>query len=273
MGKPAGCRICGKPLTFHQLVCNQLCNDWRCKNELLELEMAGHRDMAAADIGIDRPEGYPMVVVPDDLARSQRQPRERQQAHVNFLFDLCLKSVASRGAESGMQRQQLPADLEPPAEMASNVCRVCQGACCHLGKEEAFLDRAAIRRFIALSGICDPLEIVYAYFGYLPQTAVADACVYQTDRGCTLPRWMRADICNAYRCKGLRQTEQMIRGDGIRRLCVVVRRDNYITRSAFIRNRQIYPYPPREPGGVLSGDSASGNGASGKGAGGHPCAA
>jgi hypothetical protein len=127
--------------------------------------------------------------------------------------------------------------------IAATVCAVCRGACCHLGKERAFLDAAAIRRFVTRSTLDDPLEIVYAYFAYLPEKAVSDACVYQTEHGCTLPRWMRADICNAYRCQGLKQAERMIRHHETSRLYVVVRKDNRITRAAFVQNRRIRQYP------------------------------
>jgi len=243
MGKPEGCRICDRPLSYHQLVYNQVCSDWRCKNALLELELKSHRDQAARVIGIDQPELYPVIVVPDDLSETQLQPIERKQAHINFLFDLCLQTIAFLDDPGDCLPEEKSEDLRPPAKIASYVCGICKGACCHLGNEKAFLDTAAIRRFIALSDISDPQEIVYAYYGHLPQFAVADACVYQTDMGCALPRWMRADICNSYRCQGLKQAESTNRQAGSPRLCVLIRRDNRTIRSAFIREHEIFHYP------------------------------
>lgn len=229
---------------------NRICDDWRCKAALLEKEMAAHRSKAAKAVGIENPGTYPMVVVPDDPADAGRQPQARKQAHIDFLYDLCAKTAAAHNGDSRIPDDMELADLEPPEHMASQVCAVCRGTCCHLGKLEAFLDEAAICRFIAISGICDPLEIVYAYFARLPDIAVTDACVYQSVGGCSLPRWMRADICNAYRCQGLRQAEEMIHRDNRQRLCVVVRRDNRITRSAFIRNDKIRHCPQPSPTGA-----------------------
>lgn len=194
-------------------------------------------------LGVRRPESYPMVVVPDDPADVDRLPDSRKQVHAAFLYDLCVKTL-SAGIDGGED----PLDMNfpetgPPAVVASRVCGVCQGTCCHLGKARAFLDAAAIGRFVTRSGIADPLDIVHAYTAYLPQISVKDACVYQTDQGCTLPRWMRADICNAYRCQGLKQAERMIRDHETSRLYVVVRKDNRITRAAFVQYHRIRNYP------------------------------
>jgi hypothetical protein len=243
MGKPAGCRICGRSLSFHQQVSGQICADWRCKSALLDKEMAAHRKTAAAVLGVRRPESYPMVVVPDDPADVDRLPDSRKLVHAAFLYDLCLKAFPAGidGTEDRLDKN--PPEINPPAVVASRVCGVCQGTCCHLGKEHAFLDAAAIGRFVTRSGIADPLDIVHAFTAYLPQISVNDACVYQTDQGCTLPRWMRADICNAYRCQGLKQAERMIRRYETSRLYVVVRKDNRITRAAFVQNHRIRHYP------------------------------
>ncbi|BBO67192.1 hypothetical protein DSCA_11220 [Desulfosarcina alkanivorans] len=247
MGRPAGCRICGKPLTFHQQVSWQICDQWQCKKALLEKALVAHRGVAAGAVGECSPESYPVVVVPDDPVDIDRLPQPRKQAYINFLYDLSLKVVdAGNVAVTGAQETE-SSDLQPPAVLAANVCGVCRGTCCHQGNEHAFLDEAAIGRFIALSRITDPLEIVYAYAVHLPTRSAVGACVYQTDRGCALPRWMRAAICNGYRCKGLEQAERMIRENDIERLFVAVRRDNRISRSAFVRRHTIRHYPLQDP--------------------------
>ena len=245
MGSPAGCRICGKPLSFHQQASGRICNDWRCKSATLDQEMAAHRQAAAAATGVRHPESYPMVVVPDDPADIDRLPQWRKQAHLNFLYDMGVQAGAIISDGNDIFSEADPAGLDPPAAMASRVCAVCRGACCHLGKTHAFLDVAGIGRFMTRSGIHNPLEMVYAYFACLPEKSVINACVYQTDQGCTLPRWMRADICNAYRCKGLKKVEQLIRRHEATRLYVVARENNRIARSAFVRGRltRHFPFP------------------------------
>ncbi|WP_319525609.1 hypothetical protein [uncultured Desulfosarcina sp.] len=247
MGGSGGCLICGRPLSFHQRIYNGICGDWRCKAALLDREKSDYRKLAAQALGIDHPDFYPIVVVPDDPADIGPQPETRKQAHIDFLYELCVEAAVCKDDDNCISREAEYANLETPDGTASRVCAVCRGTCCHMGKTEAFLDRAAIHRFMALTAICDPLEIVYAYFARLPEVAVAEGCVYQTAQGCTLPRWMRSDLCNAYRCQGLRQAERMIRRENCQCLCVVAREDNRITRSAFIRNGRIYPYPLSAP--------------------------
>lgn len=241
MGKPLGCRICGRRLSFHQQVSGQLCDNWRCKSELLETDLAAYRGTAARAVGIRRPDTYAMVVVPESSNGTGRQPQSRIQAHINFLFDLCLKTDTNEDDGAAIVSGSI--DLDPPDEIESRVCGICKGSCCHLGREHAFQNASSIRRFMRFSGLRDPMDIVYAYFANLPSTAAIDGCVYQTDHGCTLPRWMRGDMCNAYRCKGLSQIGYLIRYNGASRAFVVVRRDNRILRGAFVQRHRIRPYP------------------------------
>jgi hypothetical protein len=244
MGQPAGCRICGSPLTFHQQVAGQICGNWRCRTGVLEREMASHRERAGRSLGIGDFAAYAMVVVPDDPRGVQRQPMFRQKAHVNWLFDLCLKTLSATPLADDREGNACRTDENEPPSLATGVCAVCRGTCCHLGGDHAFLDQPAIRSFIAHSGICDPLEIVYAFAARLPRRAVVEGCVYQTQTGCALPRWMRAGICNAYRCKGLRQAEDLIHERQTGRFYVVVREDNQIQRGAFLDDRRIRHFPP-----------------------------
>ena len=194
-------------------------------------------------MGVRRPESYPMVVVPDDPADIKWLPESRKQAHWAFLYDLCMKSIDTGNGAGNASPDSDSSGMDPPAMVALHVCAVCRGACCHLGKDHAFLDETAICRFKAHSGITNPLDIVHAYAVHLPPIAVVNGCVYQSDQGCTLPRWMRADICHAYRCKGLKQAERMIRYHDVSRLYVVVRKDNRISRAAFVKAHRIRHFP------------------------------
>jgi type VI secretion system protein VasG len=168
--------------------------------------------------------------------------RMQENLDVAFVYDdAVVDAIASRctDVDSGARN----ADNIMTNTLLPEMSRELLGHQAHLGKEHAFLDAAAIRRFILFSALTDPLEIVYAYFAYLPEEAVIDGCVYQTILGCTLPRWMRAEICNVYRCKGLKQAERLVRRHDTRRLYVVVRKDNRISRSAFVQAHRIRHSP------------------------------
>lgn len=243
MGRPAGCRVCGQPLSFHQQVAGQICGDWRCRTGVLERDMAAHRERAGLALDVDDFSTYAMVVVPDEPRDVHPVPDFRHRTHVNRLFDLCVKTLGSADTAEDPDDKHLAGDVASPAALASGICAICRGTCCHMGGEHAFLDPPAIHCFTRRCGINDPLEVVYAYAARLPRIAAVDGCVYQAETGCSLPRWMRAAICNAYRCKGLRNAETLIDEKQASRFYVVVRKDNQIQRSAFIDRTRIRHFP------------------------------
>ena len=72
----------------------------------------------------------------------------------------------------------------------------------------------------------------------------AGSCAYHTSDGCALPRSLRAGICNALRCRGLKQAERSACYDGTTHVyMVVVRKDNTIRRGAFVQPDDIRYYP------------------------------
>jgi len=239
-GRPSGCRVCGAPLSFHQQVSEQLCGDPRCKAAALESAMVAHRAGAAAALGLSQPETYPVVVVPESPAAVVRLPEERKQAHAALLAELCTASAQAEISSSGCCEPPIP---EAPVPLGVCVCRVCRGVCCHWGKDHAFLDGATIGRFVARSGASIPRAIVRAYAVFLPETSVEGGCIYQAADGCALPRWMRAPLCNDYRCQGLKQAEKLFVEQGTRQLYVVARRDNHIVRGAFVRLDHVLSAP------------------------------
>lgn len=233
--------MCGGTLSFHQQVSEQLCGDLRCKAAALEAALVAHRADAAAALGLSQPETYPLVVVPEAPAAVVPLSEERKQAHAALLAQLCAAGAPAEVHSSGCCESPIP---EPPSPLGVCVCSFCRGACCHWGKEHAFLDESAIGRFVARRGLSGPRTIVRAYAAFLPETSVEGGCVYQAEGGCALPRWMRAPICHDYRCQGLRRAEELFGEQGTRQLYVVARRDNHIVRAAFVRLDDIQSAPP-----------------------------
>ena len=149
--------------------------------------MDAHRQAAAAVTGVRHPESYPMVIVPDDPADIDRLPPWRKQAHLNFLYDLGVQAAAinSDGNDIFSEPDPIRPDRRPRwlRVFAPSAWRLLPH-----GKTHAFQDAATIRCFMTRSGIHNPLQMVYAYFACLPEDAVIDGCVYQSEQGCTLPR-------------------------------------------------------------------------------------
>jgi hypothetical protein len=241
------CSVCSRPLSFHQQWAGDICDDWRCRWTRLDRAMEAHRREAARELGVKQPEVFRPLVVPNRPGSIEDLPAKRRADHLKFLIELVRTAAQDRvGGEKPGSDRPYP-DSRPREALAAAVCAVCGGACCHRAGNHAFLDAAVIARFPAVNGIMDPSNIADTYAAHLPARSFAGSCVYHTFAGCGLPRYLRADICNVYRCSGLKQAEGWARSDGTTHVYVVVREDNRIKRSAFVQPENIRHYPPRMP--------------------------
>jgi hypothetical protein len=241
--RPTLCTVCSRPLSFHQQWAGDICDNWRCRWTRLIRQMEAHRQAAAGALGVKQPEVFRPLVVPHRPGVIEDLPAKRRADHLKFLIELVTITAQVRvaGVKPGGDRPR--SDGEPREALAAAVCAVCAGACCHRAGDHAFLDAAAIARFPAAIGIMDPSYIADTYAAYLPARSFAGSCVYHTFAGCSLPRALRADICNAYRCSGLKQAEDWACRVGTTHVYVVVREDNRIKRSAFVQPGSIRHYP------------------------------
>jgi len=205
--------------------------------------MEAHRQEAARALGESQPESYRALVVPHRPGSIDMLPEKRRAAHLEFLNELVMKVTQSEVYGQKTCSELGNSSTSPQVALAAAVCAVCAGACCHRAGDHAFLDRAAIDRFMAVNPKMAFSNIPSTYAAHLPVRSFAGSCVYHTFVGCVLPRFLRADICNAYRCSGLKQAEGWACNDGTERVYVVVREDNHIKRGAFVQPGEIRHYP------------------------------
>ncbi|MCP4622051.1 MAG: hypothetical protein GY850_00795 [bacterium] len=236
------CVICGSSLSFHQQWAGDICDDWRCRWARLDREMEAHRQEAAGALGEREPELYRALVVPHRPGSIDVLPAKRRADHLEFLIELVMKVTQGEACdeESGIESWESGTGF--PVAIAAAVCAVCGGACCHRAGDQAFLDRAAINRYLVSKYEPESSNVVSTYAAHLPERSFTGSCVYHTIDGCALPRSLRADICNNYRCSGLKQAERWACDDGTTRVYVVVREDNKIKRSAFVQPGSIRHY-------------------------------
>ena len=246
IGRSTHCVICGSSLSFHQQFAGAICGDWRCRWTMLDRDMEAHRHEAAGVLGEKHPEIYRALVVPHRPGSIENLPARRRADHLEFLNELVMKVTQGEVCDEEPCIETGESVTGLPVALAAAVCAVCGGACCHRAGDHAFLDLAAIERFMASSRKTEPSNIASTYAAHLPARSFAGSCVYHTFIGCALPRSMRADICNAYRCSGLKQAEHWACDDGTTRVYVVVRKDNKIKRSAFVQPGEIRHYPPTD---------------------------
>jgi hypothetical protein len=99
-----------------------------------------------------------------------------------------------------------PASSVPPGpdgfatRVAAAACTLCKGWCCKNGDDDGFLDEATLAR-VWPDMTAD--AIVRMYVALVPDIGYAGSCIFHGERGCTLPRDSRSNVCNVYFCGGL----------------------------------------------------------------------
>ncbi|AMW05661.1 hypothetical protein [Gemmatimonas phototrophica] len=168
-------------------------------------DVAHARDTAVAALAMP---SHTTATVPIALVPLSRAPLHETSAHRHAM-------LAQRIRELLATMRQTTADqddglIEQPAPLSHDqtrvvvaVCSACRGHCCTNGREHAFLRVRTLRDYAAAHPEHTDEAIVQAYLAHLPTHALHPGCVYQGERGCTLPREMRSAICNSYLCTGL----------------------------------------------------------------------
>jgi len=247
------CAVCGARLTLHQRARGPTCDGWRCRERALGHALEAHRAEAAVALGIERPADYALFVVP----RTERPvvplpARRKRRFHAHLRRAV---AAAARGEGEAVPAPEGPADVsegegglaplpEVETRLLGQACAACRGTCCRHGREHAFLGGLRLARTLAAHPEATPEQAVATYLAYLPEESFEDACVYQGPRGCTLPRALRADLCNAYLCAGLKSYRRHLARHGPTPGCAVVREDNRIARSAFFDAGRLRRYEP-----------------------------
>jgi len=113
-----------------------------------------------------------------------------------------------------------------------SVCAACRGVCCHDGDTHAFLDVARIGQILQETGWTGE-ELRERFVSYFPNVSTENACIFQAEEGCRVPRETRSHLCNSYACSGLRRAEELIEG-GATGLFAAARSDNRIRSGVFL---------------------------------------
>jgi hypothetical protein len=89
------------------------------------------------------------------------------------------------------------------AEVARAACSLCGGWCCKNGGDDAFLDEPTIARVRHAVPALGARAVLRLYVERVPAVSYEGSCIFHGERGCTLDRSLRSDLCNAYFCGGL----------------------------------------------------------------------
>src|SRR3954447_18700631 len=93
---------------------------------------------------------------------------------------------------------------EEPTGFARDVvregCAQCEGFCCKGGGEQAYIDERTMARVRRDHPDLDARAIIRCYVEAVAALAYRDSCLFHGRHGCTLPRSLRAELCNSYYC-------------------------------------------------------------------------
>lgn len=165
--------------------------------ELQGSSIEEHRAAKAKELGLSSPEALPLVLLPANRA-SLRALHERRKKR----FRAHLVRVVEEAFGTPVLPLAAPADLGD-SPWIQQACAVCRGRCCHAGADHAFLDVPTIHRYRRAHPEASPEEVIEAYRSRLGEEALENGCVFQGEKGCRLPRSMRAAICNGFLCSPL----------------------------------------------------------------------
>ena len=203
-------------------------------NEVLWRSLAGqHGPHPAAE--------YARVVLPCGPRRLVNLPQWRRNLYRDHLNRTISKAALaparneSRPAADGEQSAHDPA----PA-MESRLCAACGGGCCTRGGESAYITVDTIRRYMRNHPLARPREILAAYLDRVANRTELQSCVNHGEYGCTLPRDMRSDVCNSYRCGALNEwRRRSTEAPAPRGALVIVRRQDNWSRDKTIEFNEV----------------------------------
>lgn len=155
---------------------------------------------------IDNVEEFLIVLVPHTSKPLSSPSTDRLGAllaHIRHLIQRAVVAAPDPGDFLRPESDYLPEATEAESQAFGVGCRLCRGHCCVAGGTHAFLTISTIRRVFANQPDLSPMQVFEAYTSRIPEKSVEDSCLFHGQFGCTLPRDMRADMCNRFLCRDL----------------------------------------------------------------------
>ncbi len=170
-----------------------------------------NRSAASRGISVAERESYKLAILPRIYNRPSALPPVRRNAFEAHLRANLAKARARLAAGESLApaapiNARQPGDTRSEAEREAERkllgagCAACRGWCCLAGGNHAFNDVDTMVRYLQAFPTHDDETIVARYLSYLAPRTLTGGCVYQHEHGCTLPRDLRADVCNRFYC-------------------------------------------------------------------------
>ena len=214
------CSFCATLLTIHQKVRGGVCDNQDCKrkkaldddkrlreekDKQLKQQVDELYQKLRSKTGIDN---ALIAILPANTMGQRPLPKSRKEEmmqHLNSIADeLATVDVQTLDRSIENRSSECIELSEGERDLLGKACATCRGYCCvTVGKKNAFLDVKILRRYWRENPNLTIHELVNLYASYIAPESVENSCLFHGERGCRLPRDMRAYICNEYLCPSL----------------------------------------------------------------------
>ena len=205
------CRSCGAALSIAQSI-RGLCDDPECRRKDVPYQDQLRRQAIIQTIQQQIPESWrslPIALLPRNTQSLTPLSQIRIAAFREFLSQTVTqaKALSESAAETSASTNGIPSN-QADLPVLDAGCALCGGECCQTGGNTAWLEPATIQRLNWQTQIISEQRIVEHYLSYVPAVSYENSCIYHSERGCTLPRKMRSNVCNQFLCRGLSEVWQ-----------------------------------------------------------------
>lgn len=155
------------------------------------------------------------LTIPSANPSTKITSNERKKVYISYLKKIIRDACSSDESNPVEEAEQNKAyknsiELERVFEVlpglqdvSDQLCIMCKGGCCASGENHAYLSAVSIRRYLNANPDVTAVELFKMYLSHVNIESTMDACINQASTGCSLPRDLRSDICNAFYCDSL----------------------------------------------------------------------
>ena len=123
-----------------------------------------------------------------------------------------------RAALMALQADERPTPPAAPDASSTpadgHLCALCRGRCCAFGLGgKAFLEPHHLRGWLDQRPAATWADAVDHYLAFVPAEHLRHSCLFHGERGCTLPRERRSDVCNGFACDALERWRDIAAAD------------------------------------------------------------
>ncbi len=209
---PGTCRRCGQALPALARRRGDLCDSMDCRRLEADERARARRTLAldaARSAAANAWNDPALAAAPVLWLRHHAEGFEPPEA-----IDVTELRAALTALEAD-ERPTPPAPCDAPAAPADgHLCALCRGHCCALGlRGKAFLEPHDLRGWLDERPDATWADAVDHYLAFVPAEHLQGSCLFHGERGCTLPRERRSDVCNGFACDALEKWRDVVAAD------------------------------------------------------------